>query len=131
MKEYVAGLGEKYDTFRGTRDFQATGGAMMRVKGGIYGWQIDQPKTREQLLTAMKDKKVQSMEPVYKRKAVSRNVNDLGNSYIEIDIARQHMWLYKEGNLVIDAPSLPAIPTPETERPPAPRKSGPKSATAT
>ncbi len=110
VKAYVAGLGEKYDTFKGTRDFQATGGAMMRVEGGIYGWQIDQPKTVEQLMTAMNDKKIQTMEPVYKRRAVSRNVNDIGNSYIEIDIARQHMWLYKEGNLVIDTPVVTGNP---------------------
>ena len=110
VKAYVAGLGEKYDTFKGTRDFQATGGAMMRVVGGIYGWQIDRPKTVEQLMTAMKDMKTQTMEPVYKRRARSRNVNDLGNSYIEIDIARQHMWLYKEGNLVIDTPVVTGNP---------------------
>ncbi|MDY3119131.1 MAG: L,D-transpeptidase family protein [Peptoniphilus sp.] len=110
VKTYVAELGKKYDTFKGSRDFQATGGAMMRVTGGIYGWQIDQPKTREQLITAMKDKKVQTMEPIYKRRAMSRNVNDLGNSYIEIDIARQHMWLYKDGNLVIDTPVVTGNP---------------------
>ena len=110
VKAYVAGLGEKYDTFKGTRDFQATGGAMMRVVGGIYGWQIDRPKTVEQLMTAMKDAKVRTMEPVYKRRALSRNVNDIGNSYIEIDIARQHMWLYKEGNLVIDTPIVTGNP---------------------
>ena len=110
VKAYVAGLGEKYDTFKGTRDFQATGGAMMRVVGGIYGWQIDRPKTVEQLMTAMKDMKIQTLEPVYKRRAVSRNVNDIGNSYIEIDIARQHMWLYKEGNLVVDTPVVTGNP---------------------
>ena len=110
VKAYVAGLGEKYDTFKGTRDFQATGGAMMRVVGGIYGWQIDRPKTVEQLMTAMNDMKTQTMEPVYKRRARSRNVNDIGNSYIEIDIARQHMWLYKEGNLVIDTPVVTGNP---------------------
>ena len=110
VKAYVAELGKKYDTFRGTRDFQATGGAMMRVEGGIYGWQIDRPKTVEQLMTAMKDKKIQTIEPVYKRRAMSRNVNDIGNSYIEIDIARQHMWLYKDGNLVIDTPVVTGNP---------------------
>lgn len=110
VKAYVAGLGEKYDTFKGTRDFQATGGAMMRVVGGIYGWQIDRPKTVEQLMTAMNDMKTQTMEPIYKRRARSRNVNDIGNSYIEIDIARQHMWLYKEGNLVIDTPVVTGNP---------------------
>ena len=61
-------------------------------------------------MTAMNDMKTQTMEPVYKRRARSRNVNDIGNSYIEIDIARQHMWLYKEGNLVIDTPVVTGNP---------------------
>ena len=110
IKTYVANLAEKYDTFRGTRDFQATGGAMMRIKGGIYGWQIDQKETRAQLLEAIKAQKSQTLEPVYKRKAQSRNVNDLGNSYIEIDIARQHMWLYKDGNLIVESPVVTGNP---------------------
>lgn len=110
IKTYVANLAQKYDTFRGTREFQATGGAMMRIQGGIYGWQIDQKETRKQLLEAINKKQSQTMEPVYKRKAQSRNVNDLGNSYIEIDIARQHMWLYKDGNLVVESPVVTGNP---------------------
>ena len=44
-----------------------------------------------------------SIEPVYKLTAVDRGLNDLGNSYVEIDLGRQHMWLYKEGELVIES----------------------------
>ncbi|MDD7363601.1 MAG: L,D-transpeptidase family protein [Peptoniphilus sp.] len=101
VKGYVEALAEKYDTFHGTRDFKATGGAMMRIEGGIYGWQIDQAKTSEQLMTALKAQQSEEMEPIYKRKARSRNVDDIGDSYIEIDLARQHMWLYSHGNLVV------------------------------
>lgn len=101
VASYVETLAEKYDTFRGTRDFKATGGAMMRVEGGIYGWQIDRDETEAQLMTALDKRETLEMEPIYKRKARSRNVDDIGNSYIEIDIARQHMWLYTDGELVV------------------------------
>lgn len=110
VKAYVDMLADKYDTFRSTRDFTATGGATMRIKGGIYGWQTDREKTREELLAALKEKTTKELTPVYKRKALHRNVDDVGNSYIEIDIARQHMWLYNNGELVVDTPVVTGDP---------------------
>ncbi len=33
----------------------------------------------------------------------SMKEDDIGNTYIEIDLTRQHMWLYKEGKLLYKA----------------------------
>ena len=30
-------------------------------------------------------------------------VNDIGNSYVEIDLGNQHMYLYKEGKMILDS----------------------------
>lgn len=111
LSQYVDGLSAKYDTFRGTRDFAISGGGMVRIKGGIYGWQTDKDKTSQLILEAIQAKETKELTPIYSREAVSRNVNDIGSSYIEIDLARQHMWLYKEGKLVIDTPVVTGDPT--------------------
>ncbi|MDO5301862.1 MAG: L,D-transpeptidase family protein [Tissierellia bacterium] len=99
---YVQELAAKYDTLKGTRDLPMTGGGMARVSGGIYGWQINQEDTAADLLAAMEAQQPQTMKPKYTSEAQSRTMNDVGNSYIEIDLARQHMWLYKDGQLMVD-----------------------------
>lgn len=103
-ENYVHELATKFDTYRGTRDFNMTGGGTARIVGGIYGWKTDVAKTRDDLVQAMAKMESVKIKPHYSIEAVSRNVNDIGTSYIEIDIARQHMWLYKEGNLIVDSP---------------------------
>lgn len=104
INNYVKKLSEKYDTFGSTRDFEMTGGGTARVPGGIYGWKTDQKATANELLKAIKAQETKVLKPVYEMEARSRNVNDIGDTYIEIDIARQHMWLYKGGELVTESP---------------------------
>ena len=41
-------------------------------------------------------------EPVYEQKAASRKINDIGYSYIEIDLSAQRMVLYQSGSPVVD-----------------------------
>lgn len=41
-------------------------------------------------------------EPVYKQKANSHGANDYGDSYVEINLTAQHLFLYKNGQLIID-----------------------------
>lgn len=102
VKAYVKNLAAKYDTFKGTRDFNATGIGPVRISGGIYGWSTEISKTSDELLKALEERKDKVLTPAYKTVAQSRKVDDLGNSYIEIDIARQNAWLYRDGNLIIE-----------------------------
>ncbi len=42
--------------------------------------------------------KSESIEPVFIHKGLYYDkVDDIGNTYREIDLTRQHMWLYKDG----------------------------------
>lgn len=111
VRAFVGYMSNTYDTYKGTRDFQATGGQMVRVSGGIYGWQMDQEKMVEELLAALEAEQTREIKPVYKREAQVMGANDIGNSYIEIDIARQHLWLYRDGNLIVETPVVTGDPT--------------------
>ncbi|WBW49655.1 L,D-transpeptidase family protein [Peptoniphilus equinus] len=110
VENYVATTLKAYDTFKGTRDFSTTGLGVARVPGGIYGWLTDIGKTTDALVQALNDGKTVTMKPVYKLEGHSRAQNDVGNSYIEIDLGRQHMWLYREGQLVLDTPVVTGNP---------------------
>ena len=50
-----------------------------------------------------KDWKLNAREPVWSREGKDWGENnDIGDTYIEVDMGAQHMWAYKDGALVID-----------------------------
>lgn len=102
VRSYVEFLAGKYDTWQGERTFYTSQGQTVALSGGDYGWEMDQEATVTALMDAMKDKKKGSLEPVYTHTAMSRSVNDIGSTYVEISISAQHMWVYKDGYLMVD-----------------------------
>lgn len=102
VKAYVAELSKKYDTVGSERQFVDSHGDAVVVSGGPYGWQIDSAKETKELLELIKQgKTIKNREPVYKQKALIRGVNDIGNTYVEVNMSEQKMWFYKEGELVV------------------------------
>ena len=43
------------------------------------------------------------MDPVYAQTANSHGENDYGDTYVEINLTAQHLYFYKNGNLVVDS----------------------------
>ena len=103
-KEYVKSLAAKYDTVGKERSFHSTASdADITVKGGSYGWKINQKKEVAQLIEEIKAGTVTTREPIYSSTAVSREGNEIGNTYVEVDLGNQHMWFYKDGQLIVDS----------------------------
>lgn len=109
---YVADLGKKYDTVGTERLFETYDNREIRVSGGDYGWILDQDKETDALYQAVADRKTQVREPEYKQKAMSRNTNDIGYSYVEIDLPNHRLVVYQEGNPVVDTGILAGSGTP-------------------
>lgn len=102
IKQYVYRLASKYNTFGGNRDFTTTDGHKIKVSGGNYGWIINQLKEVDELVNDLKKNKSIERKPIYSQTAVSRAKNDIGDTYVEIDMTKQHMWFYKNGSLVTE-----------------------------
>ena len=100
VMEYVKRLGKKYDTVGATRNFKTSTGKIVEVKGGLYGWKINQEEETKALIKNIKLGNVFEKEPIYIQKALSRNKDEICNTYIEINITRQHLWFYKDGKLI-------------------------------
>lgn len=98
--KYVQGLGRKYNTAGATRSFKTSIGKIIEVEGGFYGWKINSAAETKALLENIKLGEILEKEPVYSQKALSRGEDEIGNTYVEINITRQHLWFYKEGKLV-------------------------------
>ena len=99
-REYVEELGEKYNTVGVLRNFKASTGKTVEVKGGHYGWRINTASETKALLDNIKQGEVLEKEPIYTQKALFRDENDIGNTYVEINITRQLVWFYKNGKLI-------------------------------
>ena len=111
VKNFVGKLAAKYDTFRTSRIFNATGIGTVKVDGGIYGWITDRTKTKDEVIAALKKDEPVTIKPIYRQDAVSRRVDDVGNTYIEVDLARQKLWYYNKGNMEIETNIVSGNPT--------------------
>ncbi|EFR33227.1 MAG: L,D-transpeptidase family protein [Peptoniphilus harei] len=111
LKHFVERLAAKYDTYRTSRIFNSTGLGLMKVDGGIYGWLTDRKATREKIKEALAKEEPVTIKPAYRQDAVSRKVDDVGNTYIEVDLARQKLWYYKDGVLQLETNVVTGNPT--------------------
>lgn len=97
VAEYVAQLAATYDTVGTEREFQATSGRTVYVSSSVYGWKIDQAAEAAQLSQEIQSGTQMTREPIYAQTANAYGVNDLGNTYIEVDLSEQHMYYYQDG----------------------------------
>lgn len=102
ITQYVQHLASTYNTYGDVRKFQTSKGDTVEVGGGDYGWVISKTKEKEQLLADLKSGAPVSREPVYEQRAIKSGLDDIGDTYIEIDYSNQHLWYYKEGTLITE-----------------------------
>ncbi|MBP3914857.1 MAG: peptidoglycan binding domain-containing protein [Clostridium sp.] len=101
IKEYLNDLSLKYDTYGKTRTFKTTTGKTVEVVGGNYGWKIDKTKEFDELINNIKNGETIKKEPLYIQKAWGTRENDIGNTYVEINLTNQSLWFYKNGELIV------------------------------
>ena len=113
ISAYVVSLGEKYDTVGLPRTFETYDNREVALSGGDYGWVIDREKEADALYQAVTDQKTQVREPVYQQSAMSRDTNDIGYTYVEIDLPNHRLVVYRDGVPVVDTGILSSSATPE------------------
>ena len=104
VENFIDALADKYDTVGISRQFRATRGELVTVEGGIYGNKIDRSAEVEYLTDAFLNKRNEIHEPVYTQKAWAQGRNDIGSTYIEVDMGEQMMYYYVNGVQKIATP---------------------------
>ena len=100
---FVKTLAKKYNTAYSPKELKTSYGTTVTITGGFYGWRIDNSGEVEQILADLKAGKDVEREPVYLTTANSHGEHDYGDSYVEINLTNQHLFLYKDGKLVVDS----------------------------
>lgn len=103
IADYVAQLAATYNTVGTEREFHTTSGRTVYVYSSVYGWAINQAAEAAQLAQEIQSGTQTTREPIYEQTANSHGLNDLGNTYIEVDLSNQHMYYYQSGSLIFDS----------------------------
>ena len=104
VKLYVNTLDEKYNTIGKTRQFKTTSGNDISISGGDYGRKIDTSEEVQYIIGIIKDEKTDVRELKYSQTTFSNTTDDIGNTYVEVNLSGQHLWFYKDGSLIVDGP---------------------------
>ncbi|WML32561.1 peptidoglycan binding domain-containing protein [Clostridium sp. OS1-26] len=101
MENYMNAFFDTYNTVGKRRNFVTSSRGTISIGSGDYGWLINADKEIKDLGESIKKGETITKEPTYIQKAVSRGNNDIGNTYVEIDMTNQHLWFYKNGSLIV------------------------------
>lgn len=104
VSQYVASIAEKYDTYGTEREFTTHDGRVITQVGEYYGWKLDVEQETEQLLSLLDAGESCSHVPVYECEGAAYTADgDIGDTYVECDLGQQHVYVYVDGNLVLDS----------------------------
>lgn len=137
MRDWMEKLCLKYKTLGGTRKFKSHTGKMIKLSGGDYGWQLDYEKMCSQLKEGVTKKINRNLQREYiknqdeeSRKAITitkkpewlgtayrydpkNKMNDWDkNSYVEVSLAAQMVYVWKNGKIIFSCPTISGRPVP-------------------
>ena len=98
-EDFVQHLASTYNTYGDVRKIKTSKGDTIKLGGGDYGWVINKSKEVEQIMADLENGQPIEREPVYEQRAIKSGLDDIGDTYIEIDYTNQHLWYYKNGKL--------------------------------
>lgn len=110
VREWMREFGKKYDTLGTTRTITTPTGKTAEVSGGTYGWSVDEETETKNLINSIKNGEVAERAPAYKQTAASHGAQDWGSTYIEVDIAAQHMWYIVDGAVGMESDVVTGLP---------------------
>lgn len=102
IRAYVGELAGKYDTVGKNRSFRTSYGAVVNISSGDYGRKVDQEAEFNALKENLTDGRDLTRDLNFSQKAAGGAGDDIGSSYVEVNLTAQHLFVYKDGRKVVD-----------------------------
>lgn len=104
VRGWVQALALEYDTCDTEKEFNSTRGDVVTVKYVTYGTKLDVKTEEEYLLETLCSelKGTENHVPVYLQEGYVRGLDDIGGTYIEIDMTEQKMYYYVDRELTLE-----------------------------
>lgn len=105
VHEYVQNMADRYDTYGVPRNFRTHDGRIVTLDNTWYGWLIDVDSEAEELYSVLEAGESVERVPIFDcYAAVYRDGgDDIGDTYIECDFGQQHIYVYVNGEQVMDS----------------------------
>lgn len=103
VDDFVVSLRKKYDTIFRARTFRTSYGKDVTVEGGDYGWWMNYTKEQEELYEQICKGESGERTPVYYQTAAAYGTKDYGNTYVEVNLTAQHLFLYVDGKRILQS----------------------------
>jgi len=111
--EYVVNMASRYNTRHYTRTFTTSLGTTVTIPSSDneYGYTVNEDAEFSQLLSDIKSNTEVSREPVYYSVNSSygnplyyrrEGADDLAGTYVEVSLSKQHLWFYKDYQLIVE-----------------------------
>ena len=97
VKKFVKGIAKKYDNVGKTRTIKTLAGKTVTVDYATYGWEVDQEAEVKKLIKNVKKGKDVTREPEWASVGYGKYSNNIGNTYVDIDISNQSLVYYENG----------------------------------
>lgn len=104
VEQWVDELAAQYNTCGTEREFQSSRGDVISVKYSTYGTKLDTKAEKKYLIEALAGGKTEQEKhiPAYVQEGFVRGLDDIGDTYIEVDMTEQHMYYYVDGELQLE-----------------------------
>ncbi len=102
INKFVKSLDDKYSTLNKTRTVRTHYGDSVTVSGGDYGRKLNTDKLADDLSVAVMGFDDAEVKAEFTNTAMGPVGNDIGKSYVEVDLTNQKLWVYKEGKQILE-----------------------------
>ena len=110
-RQYVEQMAQATDTVGTSRNFETYDGRQIQIGGGDYGWILDVDKEADTLVDMIEKGETMVREPEYSQSAQRRDgQNDIGYTYVEVDITAQKLVYYENGQPLIETDCVTGNP---------------------
>ncbi|WP_022749876.1 L,D-transpeptidase family protein [Lachnobacterium bovis] len=103
LAAYVDTLSKKYTTFGKPKQLKTSYGPVVTISNSHYGWKVDKAQEIKQLREDILSGKNVTRDLNYSVKAASHDGNDYGDSYVEINLTAQKLFVIKGGSNVFES----------------------------
>lgn len=97
VRAYVEDLANAYTSSLGT-NIVVCGG----YDGNNHSWIIDSSQETPALINDIKSGQTITKNPIYAQTSAAWYFSNVGYTFVEVDMTKQHVWFYKDGYLVVD-----------------------------
>lgn len=114
VADLMANWRETYDTYNNSFKFKTESGETIKTwYEGDYGYELDEEGTAKDLIANIKAGDKSNHDPKWYHEGRSMDNMGLGDTYVEVSIEDQHLWVHKDGEVVVDTDVVTGNPNPD------------------